>query len=136
GAPRARRGAPSPPSAAGRAGAAPLPAPREPRLAPRAPVSRSRPAAGPLGPRLLLGGIPASRRALTFPALGLRPGRSGPACCSAGYPPRDARSRFPLSACGRAARAPLAARRDTRLATRAHVSRSRPAAGPLGPRLL
>src|SRR5947209_11667583 len=29
-------------------------------------------------------------------ALGLRPGRSGPARCSAGYPPRDARSRLLL----------------------------------------
>ena len=69
----------------------------------RSDVSRSRPAAGPLGPRSLpwvdsgcashsvgsacvslLGGIPASRR-YHSPALGLRPGCSGPARCSAGY---------------------------------------------------
>ena len=46
-------------------------------------ASRSWPSAGPLGPRSLL-----RRRSLTLPALGLRPGRSGPAHCSA-----DVRSR-------------------------------------------
>src|SRR5947209_18683880 len=56
--------------------------------------------------------------AVTFSALGLRPGRSGPTRC--------ALSRSPLLAFGRAARAPLAAL--------AHVLRSRPSAGPLGPR--
>ncbi len=64
---------------------------------------------------------PSTASWLMFPALGLRPGRSGPARCSAGYPPHDAHSCFPLSACGRAARAPLAARRDTRLTTLTHV---------------
>src|SRR2546429_48608 len=61
-----------------------------------------------------------TRTLLTLPAPGLRPGRSGPARC--------ARSRFPLLAYGRAARAPLAAL--------AHASRSWPTAGPLGPRSL
>ena len=49
--------------------------------------------AGPLGPRSLLGGIPASRRSLML-ARSRReaPGRSGPVRCSAGYPPPDAHS--------------------------------------------
>src|SRR6516162_1637115 len=66
------------------------------------------------------------------------PGRSGPAHCSAGYPPRDVRSCFSaLGPAGRAARAPLTARRDTRLATFAHVfPLSALRAGPLGPRSL
>src|SRR3974390_450566 len=39
---------------------------------------------------------PQKRRWLTNSALGLRLGRSGPARCSAGYPPHDARSRIQL----------------------------------------
>src|SRR5205807_6657861 len=47
-------------------------------------------------PRSLLGGIPASRRSLTLAALGAYgAGPLGPAHCSAGYPPPDARSREP-----------------------------------------
>src|SRR5581483_5765409 len=66
------------------------------------------------------------------------PGRSGPARCFAGYPLRDARSCLPaLGPAGRAARAPLAAPRDTRCATLAHACPlSALRAGPLGPRSL
>src|SRR6478672_5452060 len=50
------------------------------------------------------------------------PGRSGPARSSPGYPAPDARSCLPaLGAARRAAQAPLAPRRDTRLPTLAHA---------------
>ena len=66
------------------------------------------------------------------------PGRSGPARCSAGYPLRDARSCLPARGpAGRAARAPLAAPRDTRFAALAHACPLVALrAGPLGPRSL
>src|SRR5262245_38040256 len=70
-------------------------------------------------PRSLLGWVPASRRSLIVAALGAcSAGPFGPARCSAGYPPRDARSSLPLLALAAPGRlAPLAARLGIRLAT-------------------
>src|SRR5207245_2002316 len=81
-------------------------------------------------PLVPLGTLARSRRSA--------PGRSGPVRCSAGYPPPDAHSRLPaLGAPRRAARAPFAARRDTRLPTLTHACPlSALRAGPLGPRSL
>src|SRR5205823_8006092 len=74
------------------------------------------------GPRSLLGGIPASRRSLVIPAPGAcGAGPLGPVHCSAGYPPRDVHSSFPLLAPAAPGRwAPFTVRRDTRLATFTH----------------
>ena len=66
-------------------------------------------AAGPLGPRSLLGGVPASDARSCFPLWSASPpGRSGPARCSAGYPLLDARS------CSRARVGSVRARRAAR----------------------